>query len=100
MSTDIGGKTHEEESVVFDDNDAPDANPTEPVFHNDDTVDPSSATAAVSGGTPESTNQSADGAQSTNGFELVDDDDDDDGVVGDPELDELEAEIARELEGM
>ena len=101
VSSAVGGKTHEEESVVFDGSDAePGNNPTEPVFHNDDGVDPSSAAAAVSGGTPESTNQSGDGAQSTNGFELVDDEDGDDGVVGDPELDELEAEIARELEGM
>eukprot|EP00529_Nitzschia_sp_RCC80_P020387 CAMPEP_0113458298 /NCGR_PEP_ID=MMETSP0014_2-20120614/9852_1 /TAXON_ID=2857 /ORGANISM="Nitzschia sp." /LENGTH=403 /DNA_ID=CAMNT_0000349821 /DNA_START=148 /DNA_END=1359 /DNA_ORIENTATION=- /assembly_acc=CAM_ASM_000159 len=102
VTTGVGGRTQEEESVVFDGSDAvPGNNPTEPVFHNDDVVDPSSTAAAgVSGGTSESTNQSPDGAQSSNGFELVNDEDGDDGVVGDPELDELEAEIARELEGM
>mmetsp|Transcript_9606 Transcript_9606/g.19886 ORF Transcript_9606/g.19886 Transcript_9606/m.19886 type:complete len:124 (-) Transcript_9606:1166-1537(-) len=33
-----------------------------------------------------------------NGFELIEDEDID--ITGDPELDELEAEIARELEGL
>jgi hypothetical protein len=93
-----GKKPTEEEIVVFDSGagvvlDHTDSH-TEPTFRDDEVGEsaPAASGSAEYGQT--------DGAQSTSGFELVDDEGDDDGVVGDPELDELEAEIARELEGL
>jgi hypothetical protein len=86
--------TREEETVVFDrtnstgGDSSPPHNDTYAVFQDvDDVMDDN-----VDGG-----DGSNDGSPN-NGFELVDDSMDDVGGPSDPELDELEAEIARELE--
>jgi hypothetical protein len=95
------GKASEEETVIFDAgsglSDPTDSGPKDAAFQNDDMLAPSTA---AGGTTDSSLAGQTEGAQSTNGFELVDGEENDDGVVGDPELDELEAEIARELEDM
>jgi hypothetical protein len=86
-----GGLT-EEETVDFDGNATPSGSTTDPAFQEmgDDAKESAQVDAAI-----------ADSALgSGNDFELVDDGDAADGGTGDPEMDELEEEIARELEGL
>lgn len=91
----------EDEEVVFDGSTSAagvSSGETEVAFH-DDSVGANQAASTLAAATATADSNEVERVQSTNDFELVDEADGDD-VVGDPELDELEAEIARELEDM
>lgn len=100
--------TKEEETVDFDGSSStPMASSTEQTFieFGDDGGGITNETDGVGGvgGLPDTAGAAAAASDFAVGtdFELVDDDDGAlDGTGGDPELDELEAEIARELEGL
>jgi hypothetical protein len=82
-----------EETVVFDETGETEETATETVFPGEENTNETEIPGTGVGDTA-SDDASPD---SSGGFELVDEAVDED--TGDPELDELEAEIARELEG-